>query len=279
MLFWLLPQRAIAGSADLGNSENQRNFEYRAKACGYPAGAHQFGKENFRRNRLHNRIAKSIDESYTKGMDSFSPYEAPPTHMSPQPPPHVPDFLVPEPGSIKVIGIMHLVIAAYGLFTTVFSVLGALVFQGMSQRMLGGSLPGGVSSGAQETAMLQYMNELKPFTYISCAFSFGLAVMLIMAGIGLLKSRESGRVLSIRYAWASVSTKVINLILAFAFIIPVTKRMTDALYQGLPGGMGNMMGLVAQYSQVFTILISFTYPVVVLVLMKGEKVRQYLAGR
>jgi len=37
--------------------------------------------------------------------------------------------------------------------------------------------------------------------------------------------------------------------------------------------------LVAQYSQVFTILISFTYPVVVLVLMKGEKVRQYLAGR
>ncbi|MFM2169793.1 MAG: hypothetical protein RI957_22 [Verrucomicrobiota bacterium] len=199
--------------------------------------------------------------------------------MMPQPPPYSPETLIQEPGSIKVFGIMHLVIAAYGMFTAVFSVLGSMVFQGMSKSMLGGSMPGGSSGGTQETAMAQYMNELKPFTYISCIFSFALAVMLIIAGIGLLKSRESGRVTSIRYAWTSIVTKIISLVYTISFVMPATKRMTDAMYQGLPGGMGDTMGLVAQYSQVFTILITFTYPIVVLVVMKGEKVRQYLSGR
>jgi hypothetical protein len=140
-------------------------------------------------------------------------------------------------------------------------------------------MPGGPSSGEQQAAMLQYMNELKPFTYVSLAFSFVLAVMLIIAGIGLLKSRDSGRQMSIRYAWASIITKLISLGFTIAIVIPATKRMTDTLYQGMPGTMSNTMGSVMQYSQVFSILVTFTYPVIVLFMMKSEKVRQYLAGR
>lgn len=187
--------------------------------------------------------------------------------------------MIHEPGSIKVFGIMHLVVAAYGILMGVIGLFGTLFFKGMSKGLASGSMPGGPSSGEQESAMLQYVNELKPFTYISLAFGFFLAAMLIMAGIGLLKSRDSGRLLSIRYAWLSIITKLITLVYTFTHVIPATKRMTETLYQGMPGAMSNTMGSVMQYSQVFSILITFTYPVVVLFMMKSEKVRQYLAGR
>lgn len=199
--------------------------------------------------------------------------------MMPQPPPHVLEPMIHEPGSIKVFGIMHLVVAAYGILMGVIGLVGTMFFQGMSKGLASGSMPGGPSSSEQETAMMQYMNELKPFTYVSLAFSFFLAAMLIIAGIGLLKSRNSGRLLSIRYAWLSIITKLITLVYTFTHVIPATKRMTETLYQGMPGAMSNTMGSVMQYSQVFSILITFTYPVVVLFMMKSEKVRQYLAGR
>ncbi len=199
--------------------------------------------------------------------------------MMPQPPEYVLEPMIHEPASIKVFGIMHLVIAAYGVLTGLFSLVSTLFFQGMSQSLMSGSIPGGPSGGAQEKAMLEYMNELKPFTYGSLAFSLCLTVMLIIAGIGLLKSRDLGRVMSIRYAWASIVTKVIGVAYTIAFVMPATKRMTDTLYQGLPGAMGNTMGSVMQYSPLFSILVTFTYPVVVLFMMNHDKVRQYLAGR
>lgn len=212
-------------------------------------------------------------------MDTPSPYQAPSSPMIPQPPPFTTMPMIHEPGSIKVFGVMHLVIAAYGILMGVMTLVGTLFFQGMSKGFPGASMRGGPTNGEQESAMLQYMNELKPFTYISLAFTLILVVMLIIAGIGLLKSRDHGRQMSIRYAWTSIITKLIALTYTIAYVMPVTKRMTDSLYQGMPGGMGNTLSTIMQYSQVFSILMTFVYPVVVLCVMKGEKVRQYLAGR
>ena len=127
--------------------------------------------------------------------------------------------------------------------------------------------------------MMAYMSELKPFTYISIVFTFILAVMLIIAGIGLIKGREKGRVMSIRYAWTSIGMKMVTFIYTIVVVIPATKRMTDTLYQGLPGGLGNSMGSVMQYSQLFSIIMTCAYPIVVLIIMKGQKIKEYLAGR
>ena len=113
----------------------------------------------------------------------------------------------------------------------------------------------------------------------SIAFSFILAVMLIIAGIGLIKGREKGRVMSIRYAWTSIGMKMVTFIYTIVVVIPATKRMTDTLYQGLPGGLGNSMGSVMQYSQLFSIIMTCAYPIVVLIIMKGQKIKEYLAGR
>ena len=212
-------------------------------------------------------------------METPSPYQSPQSHMSPQPPADIPDVMVREPGAIKVFGVFHLVIAGYGIIMGLFSLVSTLFLQEFTQKLTSASRPSGPSAPDQEMAMMSYMNELKPFTYGSIAFSFILATMLIIAGIGLIKGREKGRVMSIRYAWTSLGMKLVTFIFTIAVVIPATKRMTDTLYQGLPGGLGNTMGSFMQYSQLLTIIMTCAYPIVVLIIMKGQKIKEYLAGR
>jgi hypothetical protein len=212
-------------------------------------------------------------------METPSPYQSPQSHMSPQPPPGLPDVMVREPGAIKTFGVIHLIMAGYGIIMGLFSLLSTLFFQNFSKSFATPSGTSGPSSTEQEMAMTNYMSDLQFYTYISIAFTFVLAAMLIIAGIGLLKAREKGRVMSIRYAWTSIATKVVALIYTIVVVMPATKRMTDTMYQGMPGGMSNTMGSIMQYSQIFGILITLAYPILVLVMMKGEKVKAYLAGR
>ncbi len=199
--------------------------------------------------------------------------------MPPQPPRDVPDVMLQEPGAIKTFGVLHLVIAGYGMLMGIISLVSTVFFQGLSKNLATPRGVAGPSGAEQEMAMMSYMNELKTYTYASLAFSFALAVMLIIAGIGLLKGREKGRVMSIRYAWASLAAKLVGIVMTVAIVMPATKRMTDTLYQGMPGGMANTMGSVMQYSQLFGLLITCTYPIVVLVVMKGQKIKEYMAAR
>jgi hypothetical protein len=212
-------------------------------------------------------------------MDTPSPYQTPHTQMPPQPPRDVPDVMLQEPGAIKTFGVLHLVIAGYGMLMGIISLVSTVFFQGLSKNLATPRGVAGPSGAEQEMAMMSYMNELKTYTYASLAFSFALAVMLIIAGIGLLKGREKGRVMSIRYAWASLAAKLVGIVMTVAIVMPATKRMTDTLYQGMPGGMANTMGSVMQYSQLFGLLITCTYPIVVLVVMKGQKIKEYMAAR
>lgn len=191
----------------------------------------------------------------------------------------MPDVVLIEPGAIKVFGVLHLVIAGYGIFTEAINLVINIFFPDLARSL---SKPRGISapSGAeQEMALMNYMNEVKTYSYISSAFGFVLAVMLILAGIGLLKGREKGRVMSLRYAWISLATKIVSFLFAVAVVMPATKRMADSLYHDVPGTYGKIMVTVMQYSPSVVILISCIYPIVVLMVMKGQKIKEYMAAR
>jgi hypothetical protein len=127
--------------------------------------------------------------------------------------------------------------------------------------------------------MNQYMHDTRLFTYIGFGFALVLTVMLIIAGIGLLKRRESGRVMSLRYAWTSISFKMINLLIFLTFMMPATTRYNEAMLSGMPTEMGSMMNIVTQVIQVLTLLATFIYPIVVLIMMRKEKVITFLAAQ
>jgi hypothetical protein len=221
-------------------------------------------------------VAKELQKCMIQYMDTPSPYQSPESVNMPQPPPDLPMMATPEPSSIKVFGIMHLVIAAYGLFSAAASVLSTAVVGGISKNFPAGAAG---SSEAAKAAMALFMQETAVFTYMGIGFTVILAIMLIIAGIGLLRAKEQGRLMSIRYAWVSIGTKVITLIFTITHVIPATKKFAKVIYQDLPGVGGDTMGAIMQYSQLFGILISCTYPVIVLVFMKGEKIKEYMAAR
>lgn len=64
-------------------------------------------------------------------------------------------------------------------------------------------------------------------TVISTNLTVIVAVIMLRAGILLLKKRRSGLLWSNRYAWASLAAKVMNIALAFIYTIPAVKEMTS----------------------------------------------------
>jgi hypothetical protein len=122
-----------------------------------------------------------------------------------------------------------------------------------------------------------YMNEMLPFTWASIAFSLILTVMLVLAGIHLLKIREKGRILSVRYAWTSLAMKALLLLGTIIIVMPATKRMTEQMYEGIPGSAA--MNGIMPAMQLLSVLATCIYPVVVLVMMNNASIKSYLKNR
>jgi hypothetical protein len=209
-----------------------------------------------------------------------SPYDAPQSTMMPQPPPDLVMERIIEPPSIKVFGIFHLVVAGLGIIGTIAGLV-MMQFTDQFSKMMTIAPPGSTATGSspQELAMRQYMNDTRTYSYITYVFAIVLAVMLIIAGIGLLKRRESGRVMSIRYAWTSIGMKVITLLIMLTFMIPATTRYNEAMFSGMGSGMGSTMNIVTQATQFLSLLVTCIYPIVVLIMMRKEKVKTFLAGQ
>ena len=209
-----------------------------------------------------------------------SPYNAPQSYMSNQPPAGMPmaPQMQREPGAIKTFGVLHLVIAGIGVLTLLYTLVTQLFADKLVQSL--SNLPG--QSPDATAIQANYMRELHFFTWITSAFSLTLIIMLVMAGLALLKAKDLGRVLSLRYAWTSIAMKVMTIIFTIIWVVPATKRMTEQMYQGMktvPGNMSSLMSSVAAYSTLISICFTFIYPIIVLVMMRNEKIKNYLAGR
>lgn len=209
-----------------------------------------------------------------------SPYSSPQSYMSNQPPAGMPmaPQMAREPGTIKTFGVMHLVIGGIGVLGALYQV-GSLIFADKLMSAIG-SMPGQQPGMADIQA--SYMKELSVFSWGGIVFSLILIVMLFMAGLALLKAKERGRILSIRYAWTSIVMKVITLIFSIIWVVPITKRMTEQIYQeadAMSAGFTSIMSNVAAYGGLISICFTFVYPILVLVMMRDVKVKNYLAGR
>jgi hypothetical protein len=196
--------------------------------------------------------------------------------MSNQPPVGMPmaPQIAREPGAIKTFAVLHLVIAGIGVLTVLYQTL-SFVF---SNKVMGaiGKPP--------EIAEIQasYMKQLSVFSWAGIVFSLILIVMLFMAGLALLKAKDRGRILSLRYAWTSIVMKVISAIVTIVWVMPISKRMMEEIYQGMPAmpaGFSSIMSTLVSYSTLIIILLTLAYPIVVLVMMRNEKIKNYLAGR
>jgi hypothetical protein len=211
-------------------------------------------------------------------MDTQSPYQAPASQTNAQPPQYV-ETMVPEPAAIRTFGVMHLVIAGLGILQTLYSVFSIVFMDQFAGMMTGGAPTRRTGMPDPSQVMMEMMDKLKWYTYLSMGVGVILIVMLIIAGIGLLKGRENGRVMSLRYAWTSIVTKVMALIYTIVVVVPLSKQMMTGASAGGPPGMEEVMNIVMPLAQIFGVLVTFTYPVIVLIVMNGRRVKDYLSAR
>jgi hypothetical protein len=148
--------------------------------------------------------------------------------MEQQPPPLTPQDITTmqtaqyanlgQPQTVKVFGIMHILLAVYGFGASVLGVISA--FAG---NLFYKFMPQTPELAKQMEMEAQMQDKMMVATVVAPVIYLVLAVLILIAGIKLLKKRRSGLMWSNRYAWTSLVGKVITLIITFLYTIPAMR--------------------------------------------------------
>ncbi len=176
-----------------------------------------------------------------------------------------------QPQTVKVFGIMHCVLGAYGVLTAIFAIAVIVGFNPFLSFMP--KTPGATAQMEQQAAM---QAEMMPVTIAATLLGIATTVFILMAGVLMLKRRRSGLKWSNRYAWTSLVGKVANVLVAVFFTYPIMKQsMAGAGTPGLPGGMEwVMIG-----SMVFGVVITCAYPILSLILLNRPATKTWFANQ
>lgn len=118
---------------------------------------------------------------------------------------------------------------------------------------------------ARHLASLQWYAVL---LIVNALVSAVISIMLIASGIGLLNRRPWGRTMSIWYAWLTiVFTLIFTPPYIYAHLPMISVGDIDSRMEAWTGIVGGVVGLV----------ISLSYPIVVLYFMARTQTKQWLA--
>lgn len=179
-----------------------------------------------------------------------------------------------EPSAIRVFGILHLILAGLGLLTGAWS----LFANQMNSIFISSKSPG-------YEAQLRYMEEMNWVSILTGVFMIALAGLLIVAGIKLVRSQPDGIAWSNRYAWISIATKMISLVISVAVLLPAMRRMIGGIMpppSGMPPGsadaFANVMQTMMSVGIVASPIVSCAYPALALFFLNRPQVKEW-AGR
>jgi len=197
-----------------------------------------------------------------------SPYAAPlsvgvPPALTPEPPPQV-----------KVLGILHLVFGGIGGVW----VLIAVAMKGVTESMYAAQEKAGGVQAEQARISRALTESMQSLTYFGYGVSSLLTVLLVLAGLGLLKRRRSGLTWSNAYAWSAITLRLLTIVLFIVYALPKMNTMIEHLTAGGKSDptfvsimKGSMIGGVVVGPLFYCI-----YPVLVLILLNRDSVRKAL---
>ncbi|MGJ8643658.1 MAG: hypothetical protein ACSHX9_09640 [Luteolibacter sp.] len=179
---------------------------------------------------------------------------------------------VGEPQTVKIFGILHLVFAAFGAMGIAWALLTAVT--GNPFASFGPQTP---EMAAQAEMQAQMQDKLMPMTLIANGIGILVTILMVTAGIKLLKKKKDALKWSNRYAYLSIFAKVVGLVMMFTYMIPVMKEFFDS--QNLPGPVSRIMMPVMIGSAFIGLVIGTIYPVLALVLLNRPATKDWFANR
>ena len=178
-----------------------------------------------------------------------------------------------QPQTVKIFGIFHLILAAYGLVTSAFAIYVVIVGNPFL-----GLMPKTPEFAAHAQMQADMQAKMMPASVITTVITLIIAILMLIAGIRLLKKRRDGLKWSNRYAWTSLAGKAVNLILAFAFTFPMMKELSVNMGPG-SAAMPGMFGGIMVATTILTLLVMCTYPVLSLILLNRPSTKEWFAAQ
>lgn len=202
--------------------------------------------------------------------------------MEPQPPSLTPQDIAAmqtaqyadlgQPQTVKVFGIMYVILAVYGFGALVLGVITALVGNPVYNFM-----PKTPELTKQMAMEAQMQDQMRVATVVALVIALVLAVLILIAGIKLLQKRRGGLVWSNRYAWASLAGKAITLVLTFVYTIPAMREIAGD--PALPAAAQSMIQTSIAVGMVVGVVGTCIYPILTLILLNRPKTKEWFANR
>jgi hypothetical protein len=184
-----------------------------------------------------------------------------------------------RPTGVLVIAILHLVGGGLLLLGTVCGAVVQAATANLQKSAPAG--PGGVSQQEMQAEMEKVIEKQAPgykaVQYSETGLSLVIALLLLIAGVGLLSMQPWARLLSITYAIISILDHIFSLVYAFAFIVPATQAAAEQVFANDPSMKGAPAGVtqVASIGAAAVVLVQFAfiaYPITVLIVMTRRSV-------
>lgn len=163
------------------------------------------------------------------------------------------------PVAVKLCGVLNLVFGIYGILSTGGSLVFLVVAQSADSDLMG------TNSAGNGTL------NLGTYHWVSSVGAGLLSVVLILAGVGLLRKRVSGRTLSIGYSVLNLVFLAGSLVFVAIYVVPPAWESLDTLENGQD------VGLVATASAgLLGSCFGMIYPICLLICMNLRSVKQCL---
>lgn len=192
-----------------------------------------------------------------------SPYEVSQSGMSPVAVPSLPPTLptvVP-----RVFGIIHIVYASLGTIYALFGVGMMFVVKAMMEKMSG--------EHKEAKVFLEAYDQLMVYTFIDTGFKVVLGVVLLIAGVGLLKKKLWAQKVSLFWSVARIVVAVGMVILTLGPTREFQEKANQIggeqqeQFQQIAQGVGSIVGII------FICI----YPVLCLIFLTKKRVRDALS--
>lgn len=178
-----------------------------------------------------------------------------------------------RPTSVTVFGILNIVFALLGFCAIAVSLAGPVIQKAAEQAAADAGQQANEDPGQKLQKAIAANQGLQLLGQIQAGLGGIASIVLLIAGIGLLKMQPFGRTLSIGYAIYDILSKIVFLVINLILMMPVF----ETVQQEAPGAAGALGGLLmgsAACGLIFTLI----YPIVLLIFMMRSKVRDAIAG-
>ncbi|NNC89962.1 MAG: hypothetical protein HKN82_16010 [Akkermansiaceae bacterium] len=186
------------------------------------------------------------------------------------------EYGIIEPKRIVVFGVMHIVFGVLGLLQTV----GGLVMLPFMDKILRLGAVDELEEYYQ--AVEEITAKMQVVSYCGLAFSGILGIVLLFAGIGLVKRKARAVKLSNIYAWLSIGMKCVAVILFFVVTKPALDSVLDPLMTDADAMIKTQLTIQRVSHTVGGVLtppLMMLYPIIALVMLNRPMVKDYLASR